>query len=366
MVAVLNSPIARSSRIALAALVVGTLVSCASSGSIRVARNAEMNAELRHRGRRIHQAAARESQQPRRAPGARARQAARVAGSFQPRTPAHLDRQARRGARRVPARRRAESRQCGDRARTAGHAHAAARQDRDSRGRQDATRIADRAEPRGAAARRRPARPTPSCPTQWSSATPAPATSTPRSASSRTSAWCSTRPSAISRCRSICAARRSTRRSTASRSRRATSGASPAPRTITVVPDTAAKRREYEEEIVRTFYLSNADLKETIDMLRIVVDARRLAADHRDQRDHDQGHARAHHRRRQDHHRDRQGAARSDHRRRAARGESHAPARVRPADRVARLSRASAAPPTSTGRPVAAQPVEPDAAPTSC
>ena len=44
------------------------------------------------------------------------------------------------------------------------------------------------------------------------------------------------------------------------------------------MPDTAAKRREYEEEIVRTFYLSNADLKETIDMLRIVVDARRLSA----------------------------------------------------------------------------------------
>lgn len=49
-------------------------------------------------------------------------------------------------------------------------------------------------------------------------------------------------------------------------------------RGILVVPDTAAKRREYEEEIVRTFYLSNADLKETIDMLRIVVDARRLSA----------------------------------------------------------------------------------------
>jgi general secretion pathway protein D len=51
-----------------------------------------------------------------------------------------------------------------------------------------------------------------------------------------------------------------------------------AQRTITVVPDTAAKRREYEEEIVRTFYLSNADLKETLDMLRIVVDARRLSS----------------------------------------------------------------------------------------
>ena len=48
--------------------------------------------------------------------------------------------------------------------------------------------------------------------------------------------------------------------------------------TITIIPDNAAKRREYEEEIVRTFYLSNADLKETIDMLRIVVDARRLSS----------------------------------------------------------------------------------------
>jgi general secretion pathway protein D len=48
-------------------------------------------------------------------------------------------------------------------------------------------------------------------------------------------------------------------------------------RTVTVVPDTPAKRREYEEEIGRVFYLSNADLKETIDILRIVVDARRLS-----------------------------------------------------------------------------------------
>ncbi len=65
-----------------------------------------------------------------------------------------------------------------------------------------------------------------------------------------------------------------------------------AQRTITIIPDTPAKRREYEEEIVRTFYLSNADLKETIDLLRIVIDARRIAPDHRDQRVLDQGHAR--------------------------------------------------------------------------
>jgi general secretion pathway protein D len=50
-----------------------------------------------------------------------------------------------------------------------------------------------------------------------------------------------------------------------------------AQRTIIVVPDTAAKRQEYEEEIVRTFPLSNADLKETVDLLRIVIDARRIA-----------------------------------------------------------------------------------------
>jgi general secretion pathway protein D len=48
-------------------------------------------------------------------------------------------------------------------------------------------------------------------------------------------------------------------------------------RTVTIVPDTAAKRQEYEDEIVRTFPLSNADLKETVDLLRIVIDARRLA-----------------------------------------------------------------------------------------
>ena len=50
-----------------------------------------------------------------------------------------------------------------------------------------------------------------------------------------------------------------------------------APRTMTIVPDTPAKRREYEEEVVRTFYLCNADLKETIDLLRIVVDARQIS-----------------------------------------------------------------------------------------
>ena len=50
-----------------------------------------------------------------------------------------------------------------------------------------------------------------------------------------------------------------------------------APKTITIIPDTPAKRREYEEAIVRTFYLSNADLKETIDLLRVVIDIRQIS-----------------------------------------------------------------------------------------
>jgi general secretion pathway protein D len=47
--------------------------------------------------------------------------------------------------------------------------------------------------------------------------------------------------------------------------------------TIAVVPDTPAKRREYEEEIVRTFYLSNADLKETMDLLRLTLEIKQIA-----------------------------------------------------------------------------------------
>ena len=49
-----------------------------------------------------------------------------------------------------------------------------------------------------------------------------------------------------------------------------------AQRTVTIVPDTPNKRREYEEAVVQTLYLSNADLKEVIDLLRIVVDVRQV------------------------------------------------------------------------------------------
>jgi general secretion pathway protein D len=50
-----------------------------------------------------------------------------------------------------------------------------------------------------------------------------------------------------------------------------------APKTVTIIPDTPAKRREYEESMVQTFYLSNADIKETIDLLRVVIDIRQIS-----------------------------------------------------------------------------------------
>ena len=46
---------------------------------------------------------------------------------------------------------------------------------------------------------------------------------------------------------------------------------------VSVIPDTPSKRREYEQQVVKTLFLSNADLKETIDLLRVVLGARRVA-----------------------------------------------------------------------------------------
>ena len=49
------------------------------------------------------------------------------------------------------------------------------------------------------------------------------------------------------------------------------------PRLIQVIPDTPSKRRDYEDQIVKTFYLSTAELKEVVDVLRISLGARRVA-----------------------------------------------------------------------------------------
>ena len=50
-----------------------------------------------------------------------------------------------------------------------------------------------------------------------------------------------------------------------------------AQRTVTIVPDTPAKRREYEEQIVQVFFLSNAEMKEVVDLLRVVLDVRQIS-----------------------------------------------------------------------------------------
>ncbi|TAK15990.1 MAG: hypothetical protein EPO35_06190, partial [Acidobacteria bacterium] len=50
-----------------------------------------------------------------------------------------------------------------------------------------------------------------------------------------------------------------------------------APGTITVAPDTPGKRREYAEEMIQTFYIGNADPKETMEMLRVVADTRAVS-----------------------------------------------------------------------------------------
>lgn len=49
------------------------------------------------------------------------------------------------------------------------------------------------------------------------------------------------------------------------------------PHTLIIVPDTKQKREEYEEQVMRTFYLSNADAKQVFQLLRTIVQARKMA-----------------------------------------------------------------------------------------
>lgn len=49
------------------------------------------------------------------------------------------------------------------------------------------------------------------------------------------------------------------------------------PELITVVPDTPQKRSQYEQEVVQTFYLSTADIVETMDALRLTLGLRQIA-----------------------------------------------------------------------------------------
>jgi general secretion pathway protein D len=50
-----------------------------------------------------------------------------------------------------------------------------------------------------------------------------------------------------------------------------------APATIVVAPDTPAKRREYDEQVVQQFVVRNADLKQAVEVLRVVTDARSIS-----------------------------------------------------------------------------------------
>ena len=47
--------------------------------------------------------------------------------------------------------------------------------------------------------------------------------------------------------------------------------------TIIVVPDTPQKRREYTEDVLGTIFVQNVDIKETMDMLRVVGDLRQIS-----------------------------------------------------------------------------------------
>ena len=48
-------------------------------------------------------------------------------------------------------------------------------------------------------------------------------------------------------------------------------------KTVIVAEDTPQNRRDYEDLVVKTFYLSNADVKDINNMLRALIDARRIA-----------------------------------------------------------------------------------------
>jgi general secretion pathway protein D len=49
------------------------------------------------------------------------------------------------------------------------------------------------------------------------------------------------------------------------------------PHTLIIVPDTKQKRDEYEDKVIRTFYLSNADAKDVFQLVRSILQTRRMA-----------------------------------------------------------------------------------------
>ncbi len=49
------------------------------------------------------------------------------------------------------------------------------------------------------------------------------------------------------------------------------------PHTLIIVQDSKQKREEYEEQVMRTFYLSNADAKEVFQLMRTVITSKKMA-----------------------------------------------------------------------------------------
>ncbi|HKQ63165.1 MAG TPA: secretin N-terminal domain-containing protein, partial [Candidatus Polarisedimenticolaceae bacterium] len=47
--------------------------------------------------------------------------------------------------------------------------------------------------------------------------------------------------------------------------------------TLLIAPDTSQKRKEYEDQVIRTFFLSNADTKQVVTLLRALLQSRQLA-----------------------------------------------------------------------------------------
>ena len=49
------------------------------------------------------------------------------------------------------------------------------------------------------------------------------------------------------------------------------------PTTLIIIPDQRPKRQEYEDQVIKTFYLSNAEVKDVQTILRTLLDARKVA-----------------------------------------------------------------------------------------
>lgn len=49
------------------------------------------------------------------------------------------------------------------------------------------------------------------------------------------------------------------------------------PHTLIIVPDTKQKRDEYQDQVIKTFYLSNADVKDVFQLVRSILQARKMA-----------------------------------------------------------------------------------------